>query len=133
MRRLLGLTVMAGFAATLPGCYDVPVIPPKPEPAEIVRMNASAEMSREFARKPDLKKDLPKFLEKLGPAETSEQLREAWLSVYPGYPRVINRAIDKSLRDFHWPVAPVTDGRVFVEGFRAAAEEHVAAEPAGQS
>jgi len=125
MNRLLALAVVGGFAIALPGCMTTMQIPPKPSPTEIVQMKATEEMKREFAIKPALKQDLPKFLDKLGSAETTDELREAWLSVYPGYPRVLNRAISKSLNDFYWPVMPVNDGRVFVEGFRAAAQELV--------
>jgi len=113
MNRCLALMIAGGFAAAASGCYEVAVIPPKPTPA------------REFAGKPELKANLAKFLEKLGEATTSVELRAAWESVYPDHGRVVHRAISKSINDFYWPVAPVTDGRVFVEGFRAAAEELV--------
>lgn len=125
MNRLLALAVVGGIAVAAPGCMDTLQIPPKPTPVEIVQMKATEEMKREFAIKPALKQDLSKFLEKLGAAETTEELREAWATVYPGYPRVINRAISKSINDFYWPVMPVDDPRVFVEGFRAAAQELV--------
>jgi|SRR5688572_2820615 len=123
MRRLLNVAVVAGLSAVLSGCYDVPVIPPKPTPSEIVAANATTEISREFAGKTDLKQNLAKFLEKLGDAKTTNELYTAWAEIYPDHPRVINRTIDKSMRDFYWPVAPVTDGRVYVDGFRKAAED----------
>ena len=123
MRRLMTVAVFGGLTAVLAGCYDVPVIPPKPTPAEIVAANATTEISREFAGKTDLKQNLGKFLEKLGEAKTTNELYAAWATVYPDHPRVINRTIDKSMRDFYWPVAPVTAGRVYVEGVRKAAED----------
>lgn len=131
MNRCLALMIAGGFAAAASGCYEPAYIPPKPTPAAIVRDNAAFEIAREFAGKPELKANLSKFLEKLGEATTSVELRAAWESVYPDHGRVVRRAISKSLADFYWPVAPVTDGRVFVEGFRAAAEQLV--EPPSES
>ena len=123
MSRRLLLAAAVAFGSVLPGCYDVPMIPPKPSPVEIVQRNATAEINREFTgTKNDLRKDLGKFLEKLGNAETSQQLYDAWLAIYPDYPRVVRRAINKSLDDFYWPVMGA-DGWVYVEGFRQAALE----------
>ena len=133
MRRYLALAVVVGTAVALQGCLTTMQIPPKPTPMEIVQMNATAEMRREFKVKPALKQELPKFLEKLGEATTTAELREAWAAVYPDYDRVVNRAISKSLHDFYWPIMPVEDGRVYVEGFRAAAEQLVAVATPDQS
>ncbi len=133
MYRRLALVAVGAIASTVTGCYEPAYIPPKPTPEEIVRDNAAAEIAREFAKKPELKANLGKFLEKLGDAETTAALRAAWLEIYPDYPRVLNRTISKSLNDFYWPVLPVTDGRVFVEGFRAGAEQVSQAEPPPQS
>jgi hypothetical protein len=129
MSRVLALAVVGGLAAVASGCYEPAYIPKKPRPEKIVRHNAIEEMNRAFTRKPELRKDLPKFLEKLGDADTTHELREAWLTVYPGYPFVLDRAISKSINDFYWPVAPVRDGRVYVEGFRRAAEDLVEETP----
>jgi hypothetical protein len=123
MSRRLILAAAGIAAVALAGCYDVAQIPPKPTPAEIVRDNAKVEIKREFAGKTDLKDNLGKFLEHLGEAKTTQELYDAWAKVYPDHPRVIRRAISKSLNDFYWPVAPVTDGAVYVEGFREAAVE----------
>jgi hypothetical protein len=123
MSRRAVLAALLGFAAVLPGCYDVPIIPPRPSPVEIVQRNASAEIVREFAgTKAELRKELPKFLEKLGDAETSQQLMTAWTEVYPDYPRVVRRTISKSVNDTNWPVMGA-ESRVYVEGFRQAAQE----------
>lgn len=122
MSRPLVLAAAAIVAFALPGCVETLQIPPKPTPAEIVRENAKAEITREFAGKTDLKDNLGKFLEHLGEATTTKELYDAWAKVYPDHPRVIHRTISKSLNDYYWPVAPVYDGRVYVEGFRAAVE-----------
>ena len=123
MTRRAVLAALLGFAAVLPGCYDVPIIPPRPSPVEIVQRNAAAEITREFAGpKADLMKELPKFLEKLGDAVTSQQLYAAWAEVYPDYPRVVRRTIYKSFEDYYWPVMGANSW-VYVEGFRAAAQE----------
>jgi hypothetical protein len=129
MNRLLALAVIGAFAAAASGCYEPAYVPKKPTPAKIVRNNSIDEIHRAFKKKPELRKDLPKFLEKLGDADTTSELRDAWLAVYPGYPFVIDRAFAKSHHDFYWPVAPVTDARVYVEGFRRAAEEVADEEP----
>jgi hypothetical protein len=123
MSRLLVLAVIGGLSAASSGCYEPVYVPKKPMPAKIVRNNAVHEINRAFKQKPELKRELPKFLEKLGEAESTSELREAWLAVYPGYPYVIDRTFAKSHHDFYWPVAPVTDARVYVDGFRRAAEE----------
>jgi hypothetical protein len=123
MSRRLILAAAGIAAVAFAGCYDVVQIPPKPTPAEIVRDNAKVEIKREFVGKTDLKDNLGKFLEHLGEAKTTKELYDAWAKVYPDHPRVIHRAISKSLNDFYWPVAPVTDGAVYVEGFREAAAE----------
>lgn len=121
MNRCLVL-VAGGLAAVLSGCYGPAYIPPKPSPEEIVRSNAAFEIQREFGKNADLKEKLGQFLEKLGDAETTLQLRAAWAEVYPYHGRVISNTISKSLRDFYWPVADVP-GHVYVEGFREAAED----------
>jgi hypothetical protein len=122
MSRCLVLVAVGGLAAVFSGCYEPVYIPPKPTPEKIVRQNAAFEIQREFGKKADLKAKLGEFLEKLGDAETTLQLRAAWAEVYPDHVRVINNTISKSLRDFYWPVGEV-DGRVYVEGFREAAED----------
>jgi hypothetical protein len=123
MKRFLILAIAGVFVAAHSGCYEPAYIPPKPTPAEIVRDNAAEVIGKTFAGKADLKANLAKFLEKLGEATTTAELHAAWEEVYPGYPNVVYKTISKSLIDFYWPVAPVTDGRVFVEGFRAGAEQ----------
>ncbi|HKS16584.1 MAG TPA: hypothetical protein VJU16_04675 [Planctomycetota bacterium] len=130
MSRLLALAAVAALAS---GCYEPAYVPAKPTPAAIVRDNAAAEMTRAFAEKPALKDNLKTFLDKLGDATTTAELRAAWAEAYPDHERVLRRAISKSIHDFYWPVLPVTDGRVYVEGFRAAAEELMSAESAEQS
>src|SRR5262245_1566227 len=122
MSRLLALAAVAGIAPLLGGCYDHANVPPQPTPAEIVRTYATTEISKELAATPDFKEKLKEFLGKLGAASTTDELRARWAEVYPDHERVIHRTISKSMRDFYWPVLPVNDGRVYVEGFRAAAE-----------
>src|SRR5262245_12183713 len=121
MTRTLVLAAVGGLAAVLSACYDVPTIPPKPTPAEIVRNNATEEMRREFAKNPELKKKAREFINKLGDAETYDQLRAAWLGVYPDHGRVLSNTISKSIRDTDWPVATVPS-EAYISGFRAAAE-----------
>ena len=123
MKRFGALMAAVGLASAAAGCYEPAYIPPKPTPAEIVQKNATAEIAKDLGGKKDLKENLGKFLEKLGEATTTDQLRAAWAEVYPDHGRVIRRAIAKSIEDFYWPVAPVTDGSVYVEGFRAAAQQ----------
>ena len=122
MNRILALAVVATVASFGAGCVDTLQIPPKPTPAEIVRDNAVAEIHRAFG-KTDVKEGLTKFLEKLGDSTTSVQVREAWIEAFPSHERVYYRTISKSLADFYWPVMPVKDGRIYVEGFRAAATQ----------
>lgn len=125
MKRSLALLVAGGMASALTACYGPTYIPEKPTPAAIVRDNAAAEIAKAFAGRDELKAKLATFLEKLGEATTTVELRAAWKEVYPDHERVVHRAISKSIHDFYWPVAPVTDGRIFVEGFRAGAEQVV--------
>ena len=121
MSRSLVLVAVGGLAAALSACYDAAYIPPKPTPEEIVRNYAAEEMRREFATKPELKQKAREFVEKLGDAETYDQLRAAWLQVYPNHGRVLNNTVAKSTRDFYWPVA-TPPSKVYIDGFRAAAE-----------
>ena len=121
MSRLFALAAVAGIAPLVGGCYDHAYVPPQPTPAEIVRTNATAEISKALSATPDFKEKLKEFLVKLGEASTTDELRARWAEVYPDHERVIRRAISKSIHDFYWPVLPVNDGRVYVEGFRAAA------------
>jgi hypothetical protein len=121
MSRSLVLVAVGGLAAVLSACYEPAYIPPKPTPAEIVRDNARAEMAREFAKKPELKSKAREFVQKVDGAETYEQLRAAWLAVYPDHGRVLSNTIAKSTRDFYWPVAAVPSS-VYIAGMREAAE-----------
>lgn len=132
MTRSLVLAAVGGFAAVLSACYEPAYIPPKPTPAEIVRNNATEEMRREFAKKPELRKKVGEFVAKLGDAETYDQLRAAWLGVYPDHGRVLGNTISKSIRDFYWPVATVPS-EAYIAGFRAAAEAIAAEEPPKES
>lgn len=130
MSRVFALAAVGGLSAVLSGCYEPAYIPPKPDPDRIVSYYAYREINREFAKKPDLMKELGKFVEKLGDAETTDQLYAAWLEIYPDYPRVIRRTFEKCHSDFYWPVGPIYNRSIYVDGFREAARAIVDEAPA---
>lgn len=122
MSRLLSLVAVGGLTAVLSGCYEPANIPPKPDPDRIVSYYAYKEINREFGLKSEQRKQLGKFLEKLSNAETTDQLYAAWTEIYPDYTRVIRRTFEKCHSDFYWPVGPIYDRSIYVNGFREAAQ-----------
>ncbi|HEY3225917.1 MAG TPA: hypothetical protein VGK61_02840 [Planctomycetota bacterium] len=125
MSRRLFVLLAGAVAAVQAGCIDVPNIPPRPMPAEIVRNHASDVFTTAFAGEADAKVKMGKFLEKLADATTTAQLRAAWKETFPEKVRVLQSAISKSIHDPDWPVCGVDDQNVYVAGVRAAVDEFV--------